>query len=98
VSTVIVPVPGQRGPLAGVCAGVQPGTGPAPELTGPGIKRGQMSTSYPRFTARIEGPPEIIFDLIADMPNYGRWLPGSEAFGRDNRGIALSCPPRHNLS
>jgi hypothetical protein len=23
---------------------------------------------------------EFIFDLIADMPNYGRWLPGSEAF------------------
>ena len=40
-----------------------------------------MSTSHPRFTARIEGSPEIIFDLIADMPNYGRWLPGSDAFG-----------------
>ena len=40
-----------------------------------------MSTSHPRFTARIEGSPETIFNLIADMPNYGRWLPGSEAFG-----------------
>ena len=40
-----------------------------------------MSTLHPRFTARIEGSPETIFDLIADMPNYGRWLPGSEAFG-----------------
>lgn len=40
-----------------------------------------MSTSHPRFTTRIEGSPETIFDLIADMPNYGRWLPGSEAFG-----------------
>ena len=40
-----------------------------------------MSTSHPRFTARIEGSQETIFDLIADMPNYGRWLPGSEAFG-----------------
>ena len=30
---------------------------------------------------RIEGTPEAIFDLIADMPNYGRWLSGSEAFG-----------------
>lgn len=27
------------------------------------------------------GSPETIFDLIADMPNYGRWLLGSEAFG-----------------
>jgi len=25
--------------------------------------------------------PETIFELIADMPNYGRWLPGSDAFG-----------------
>jgi uncharacterized protein YndB with AHSA1/START domain len=40
-----------------------------------------MSTTHPRFTARIEGSPETIFDLIADIPNYGRWLPGSEAFG-----------------
>ena len=40
-----------------------------------------MSVTYPRFTARIEGTPEEIFELLADMPNYGRWLPGSEAFG-----------------
>jgi len=23
----------------------------------------------------------MIFDLVADMPNYGRWLPDSSAFG-----------------
>jgi len=40
-----------------------------------------MSTSQSRFTTRIEGAPETIFELIADMPNYGRWLPGSDAFG-----------------
>jgi uncharacterized protein YndB with AHSA1/START domain len=40
-----------------------------------------MSTWHPRFTARIDDSPEMIFDLIADMPNYGRWLPGSPAFG-----------------
>ncbi|MGA9602615.1 MAG: SRPBCC family protein [Methyloceanibacter sp.] len=33
------------------------------------------------FTTEIDGAPEIIFDLVADMPNYGRWLPGSQAFG-----------------
>jgi uncharacterized protein YndB with AHSA1/START domain len=33
------------------------------------------------FTTRIAGSSEIIFDLIADMPNYGRWLSGSKAFG-----------------
>jgi len=40
-----------------------------------------MATSLSRFTARIEGSAETIFDLLADMPNYGRWLPGSDAFG-----------------
>ncbi len=34
-----------------------------------------------RFTAQIYGSPEMIFDLVADMPNYGRWLPNSSAFG-----------------
>jgi uncharacterized protein YndB with AHSA1/START domain len=38
-------------------------------------------TSPRQFTERIEGAPELIFDLIADLPNYGRWLPGSQAFG-----------------
>jgi len=40
-----------------------------------------MSITHPRFTDRIDGSPEVIFDLVADMPNYGRWLPGSQAFG-----------------
>jgi uncharacterized protein YndB with AHSA1/START domain len=40
-----------------------------------------MSTTHPRFTAQIEGSPETIFELIADMPHYGRWLPGSDGFG-----------------
>lgn len=40
-----------------------------------------MSVTHPVFTATIKAPPEIIFDLLADMPNYGRWLPGSDAFG-----------------
>ncbi len=33
------------------------------------------------FTTEINSFPETIFDLIADMPNYGRWLPDSSAFG-----------------
>jgi len=40
-----------------------------------------MSNTHLRYTSRIEGSPETIFDLIADMPNYGRWLPGSQTFG-----------------
>ena len=34
-----------------------------------------------RFVTHIHGSPETIFDLVADMPNYGRWLPNSSACG-----------------
>ncbi len=40
-----------------------------------------MATWRKIYVALIESPSEPIFDLIADMPNYGRWLPGSQAFG-----------------
>jgi uncharacterized protein YndB with AHSA1/START domain len=40
-----------------------------------------MSTKELRFTAHIHGSRETVFDLVADMPNYGRWLPDSSAFG-----------------
>jgi hypothetical protein len=41
-----------------------------------------MASSYHlRFIAEIRVPAEVLFDLVADMPNYGRWLPNSAAFG-----------------
>jgi len=40
-----------------------------------------MSEAHLRFTSQIAGPPEVVFDLVADLPNYGRWLPDSSAFG-----------------
>src|ERR1700758_421379 len=40
-----------------------------------------MSAVHLEFTAQIRGSPESLFQLIADLPNYGRWLPGSNAFG-----------------
>jgi uncharacterized protein YndB with AHSA1/START domain len=40
-----------------------------------------MITRDLRFTAHITGSPATIFDLVADMPNYGRWLADSSAFG-----------------
>jgi len=40
-----------------------------------------MSRVRLQFSSQIAGPPEVIFDLIADMPNYRRWLPDSDAFG-----------------
>lgn len=33
------------------------------------------------YTATITAPPELVFGLLADMPNYGRWLPSSQQFG-----------------
>jgi hypothetical protein len=33
------------------------------------------------FTGQLHGSPEMIFDLIADMPNYDCWLSNSSAFG-----------------
>jgi hypothetical protein len=40
-----------------------------------------MSSVHLEFTAQIRGSPDALFQLIADLPNYGRWLPGSNAFG-----------------
>ena len=40
-----------------------------------------MSISHLEFTSQIEGPPEYVFDLIADMPNYSCRLPDSGVFG-----------------
>ena len=40
-----------------------------------------MSEAHLRFTCQIAAPPEAVFDLVADLPHYGRWLPDSSAFG-----------------
>jgi hypothetical protein len=45
-----------------------------------------MSAYHPQFTALIEGSPASIFDLIADLPNYGRWLPRSSRYNLSQRG------------
>ena len=33
------------------------------------------------YTADINASPAVLFGLVADMPNYGRWLPGSASYG-----------------
>ena len=33
------------------------------------------------YTASVAAPSELLFGLLADMPNYGRWLPPSQQFG-----------------
>ena len=33
------------------------------------------------YETNVAAPPPTLFDLLSDMPNYGRWLPPSEEFG-----------------
>jgi Polyketide cyclase / dehydrase and lipid transport len=32
------------------------------------------------YSSSVAAPPATLFDLLSDMPNYGRWLPGSSQF------------------
>jgi len=34
------------------------------------------------YEVTVEASPEVLFQLLSDMPNYRSWLPRSEAFGR----------------
>jgi hypothetical protein len=43
------------------------------------------------YTSKVAAGPEVLFDLIAAMPNYDRWLPASEQYaeayaGESDRG------------
>jgi hypothetical protein len=41
-----------------------------------------MATSrwHKLYSSRVGAPPAILFELLSDMPNYGRWLLGSGQF------------------
>jgi len=42
-----------------------------------------MRSQWHRFYAsEIVAAPQLLFDLVADMPSYGRWLPRSDQYGR----------------
>lgn len=34
------------------------------------------------YATTIGAPPELLFGLLSDLPNYGDWLPGSGEYGR----------------
>jgi hypothetical protein len=42
-----------------------------------------MSTSrcHKIYRAQVAAPTDLLFRLLSDMPNYGKWLPGSKDFG-----------------
>lgn len=33
------------------------------------------------YATKVAAPPEMLFELLSDMPNYRRWLSQSDAFG-----------------
>lgn len=43
-----------------------------------------MATSqwHKLYSSTVAAPPAVLFELLSDMPNYGRWLPGSGQFGK----------------
>jgi hypothetical protein len=43
----------------------------------------RMATSqwHKLYTSHVAASADLLFGLLADMPNYGRWLPGSAQFG-----------------
>jgi hypothetical protein len=45
----------------------------------PSLSKSQWHKFY---SATVAAPPDVVFALLSDMPNYGRWLPESEAFSR----------------
>lgn len=34
------------------------------------------------YDTTVAAPPELLFRLLSDLPNYGDWLPGSDEYGR----------------
>jgi uncharacterized protein YndB with AHSA1/START domain len=34
------------------------------------------------YGARVAAPPELLFELLSDLPNYPRWLPESESYSK----------------
>jgi hypothetical protein len=43
-----------------------------------------MATSrwHKLYSSRVAAAPAVLFELLSDMPNYGRWLPSSGQFAQ----------------
>ena len=44
------------------------------------------------YVSAIAAPPELLFKLLSDLPNYPTWLPGSSQYG----ATTTSSPIRFN--
>ncbi|HEX3835018.1 MAG TPA: SRPBCC family protein, partial [Solirubrobacteraceae bacterium] len=49
--------------------------------TEPGTAHMATSQWHKLYSSKVAAPPAVLFGLLSDMPNYGRWLPGSGQFG-----------------
>jgi len=50
-------------------------------ITTDNVSRMSRSQWHKFYTARVAAPADVLFELLADMPRYGRWLPGSDQYG-----------------
>jgi hypothetical protein len=41
-----------------------------------------VSQWHKLYASHITAPPAFLFELLADLPDYGRWLPGSQQYGQ----------------
>jgi hypothetical protein len=41
-----------------------------------------VSQWHKLYSVTVAAPPEPLFGLLSDLPNYGDWLPGSSQYGR----------------
>jgi Polyketide cyclase / dehydrase and lipid transport len=50
------------------------------------------------YAVEITAPPGLLFGLLADLPNYGQWLPGSDDFGHttDVEPYPVRCGSRYH--
>jgi hypothetical protein len=50
------------------------------------------------YASDIAAPPGLLFRLLADLPNYGQWLPGSDDFGHttDVDPYPVQCGSRYH--
>jgi uncharacterized protein YndB with AHSA1/START domain len=39
-----------------------------------------MAVKELRLTAQVSAPPQAVFDIVADLRNYGKWLPNSGVY------------------
>jgi hypothetical protein len=66
-----------------------------PRKQRPFSQGGRISTRNLSFTIQMHGSPETIFDLVADMPNYGPWLSDSSLRHGSSRCSCCSWVSHH---